>query len=507
MPVDSKGLAGKATSSPHPWFFFISLAWLCQVRGVQEHTESILQPGLIRPDLRPDALMGDAAAVKLGKQAIMRREVAANTILDNLTQWQQCSNLALSECCSLGRVRVNNGQGNCRCGPLEDDGPGPAKICALQWQPCSTLRKETCCGAQPAAVLVAFGNSSASGFASHCACADTHFTGLTEAQVSRRCGLRDQASLCLGSNLTFAPVDHIGARVGHTHFRTDGARRLSAKRTCGHSTSLRFTTHLHSGREYVLRMEARQSQPTRNRSSSLRLLISNKSIALPVDTAGTDWRWIEEQFRAPRDRLQMQIRTARGSCVDLGRIELASCEDLAKSSPTASALALRTETASRGQEAPEDEGVDAAQKQKDDDEEKEIAQLKEQVEKDKEEIDELEYKAATAQNQKEAAEAAAAEPSGGSVPTWLAVATVGLVLISSPILARMKGGAGSEPQEGSAKGPRAKAAAGPAAKAKGQAKAKAGGKGKGKGKGKGMMGGMGGMMGKGRGRGARVLKG
>eukprot|EP00434_Breviolum_minutum_P010890 symbB.v1.2.009602.t1/scaffold613.1/size180894/10 len=74
---------------------------------------------------------------------------------------------------------------------------------------------------------------------------------------------------------------------------------------------------------------------------------------------------------------------------------------------------------------------------------------------------ELEYKADHAELEKKDAEAYAAEPSGGTVPTWLAVGTIVLVLITGPLLkmkASNKPAAAATPKAA----PKAKAKAVPA---------------------------------------------
>ncbi|CAE7413416.1 unnamed protein product [Symbiodinium natans] len=278
-------------------------------------------------------------ATEIGKQGIMRREILAGTSLDNLTLWQSCRDVALADCCRLGRLRVNDGQGSCRCANSSTAGGEKrlAAICSLRWQVCSVLQKESCCSTTPASLLVAFGNSSASGFASHCACANATFAGLTQEAVEGRCA-RELKGTCSGTSLFFKPLANVSARIGHKHFHNDGGTHFwsFASGGCPSAASLHFTPPVREGRDYVLRVEARPSlQPESTKAApALRLTIGNSSFAMPVRAQPKQpkgrYQWLEHQFRGLSEAPKIWLHMEPGNCVDVGRIQMATCAERLK---------------------------------------------------------------------------------------------------------------------------------------------------------------------------------
>lgn len=423
-----------------------------------------------------------------GKQSIMRREVSSASSLENVSLWRSCRELDLADCCRVGRLRVNDGQGSCRCANASD--PAGAKrratICSLRWQACSELQKESCCHMKPASLLVAFGNNSASGFSSHCAGANASFFGLSQETVGRQCGEDREAESCGGASLFFAPLANVSARIGRKHFHSDGSSRLWSfeNRSCPSTASVHFTAPVSEGRDYVLRMEARRSlRPESGHPAPvLQLTIGNSSFEKPVQAQPMQrWHWLQQQFRAISRGMEIRIRLGPAACVDIGRVELAACPDRSLQSEKLSAVALSTEHTAEGSEdrPSSDSAQDTAESSED--QELEIKDLRKQVREDQVKMQELESQAQVAEAQeKEAEEAsAAAKAESGKVSGWvfiLLAAIVAMALASIPLIPKIKAELEKRKAAGKGQGS-AEAEPKAAAKAKGKAKAKGGGKG------------------------------
>eukprot|EP00435_Cladocopium_sp_Y103_P009380 s5237_g2.t1 len=141
--------------------------------------------------------LGQAASLVSRGQLLRRHE-----------HWQPCTELSLAACCQREAVRVNDGAGRCRCAQAAEQ----AELCALEWQRCE-LPREACCQSLPAMMLVAFGNSSASGYSASCACAPMAFGPLNQLQLEQRCaegngnGHKACKLLALREEIALQPVD------------------------------------------------------------------------------------------------------------------------------------------------------------------------------------------------------------------------------------------------------------------------------------------------------------
>jgi len=361
----------------------------------------------------------------LGRAASL---VSHGQLLRRHDHWQPCAHLSLGECCQREAVRVNDGQGRCRCAQAPAK---QAQLCALEWQSCE-LQKETCCQTLPAMMLVAYGNSSASGYHAQCACAPVGFGKLTQLQLEQRCSESSHHQAFCRSP-SFLDLDDLR--------RTD---LKDGEGGCHNNASAQFSVNIRKGTPCLLRFEVKNAG-----NHAIDLMIGDHRASLPSTK-----RWVERPFIAPSSG-QVHLRI-RAPCASLGEVQLATCQESNNEHlMTNGQVALATNGMKRRKiretDLPNDE------KEKD----IEIGELKEKVKEDEDKIMELEYKADHAELEKKDAEAYAAEPSGGTVPTWLAVGTIVLVLITGPLLkmkASNKPAAAATPKAA----PKAKAKAVPA---------------------------------------------
>lgn len=371
--------------------------------------------------------------------------VSRGQLLRRQDHWQPCSELSLAACCQREALRVNDGAGRCRCAQAH----AQAELCALEWQSCD-LPKEACCQSLPARMLVAFGNSSASGYAASCACAPGRFGPLSQLQLEQRCEGSNSGQACTFPS--FVDLDDLR----HTDLTRHGPTGNCLKNASAH-----FTVKLQIGRPYLLRFQVRHSE----NKLPVELMIGPQRTSLASTTTG----WLERSFRASSSGLvQMRIRAP---CASLGEVQFATCKEDASGARLADMLALASnhgkhknknaDALSDAGAAPAAAPAPAEPDQKD----VTIDELKDRVKEDEDKITELEYEKNHAEMQKKDAEAAAAEPGGGSVPTWLAVVAVGLVFITGPLL-KMKAS-----QKAAAAAPKAKPKAAPKGAAKATAKA------------------------------------
>eukprot|EP00435_Cladocopium_sp_Y103_P014499 s1260_g3.t1 len=429
--------------------------------------------------------LGQAASLVSRGQLLRRHE-----------HWQPCSELSLAACCQREAVRVNDGAGRCRCAQAAEQ----AELCALEWQSCE-LPREACCQSLPAMMLVAFGNSSASGYSASCACAPVALGPLNQLQLEQRCaeGNGNGHKACSLPSFVDLDLTRAGPREGEA---------------CHKNASAHFTVNLQIGMPYLLRFQVRHSE---NRLP-VDLMIGHQRTSMPAATNS----WLERSFRSTLSGKATHFgMVIRAPCASLGEVQFASCKEDVKSDKSGRLADMVALASNRGKQMAADPPSDAASAKPDKDpkpnkdakpgeaakpgedakpgeaakpgedakpgeaakpfegakpgggakapegktaeggtkpvaeQDVTIDELKDRVKEDEDKITELEYEKNHAEMEKKDAEAAAAEPSGGTVPTWLAVVTVGLVFITGPLL-KMKAS-----QKAAEATPKAKAKAAP----------------------------------------------
>jgi len=112
--------------------------------------------------------------------------------------WQNCKEVLLSDCCKLSpkALRMNDGNGKCRCADAGHDGSTQERIedfCQLAWGPCQIQTQAKCCSKNPPAAWVDYGNTSASNFSRQCACASAGFVNSTQKELDLNCRGRAEA--------------------------------------------------------------------------------------------------------------------------------------------------------------------------------------------------------------------------------------------------------------------------------------------------------------------------
>eukprot|EP00913_Durusdinium_trenchii_P012931 g12143.t1 len=165
-----------------------------------------------------------------------------------------------------------------------------ATLCALEWQSCE-LQKETCCQSLPATMLVAYGNSSASGFNAQCACAPVSFGKLSQNELEEKC-LQMKAT-CRSPRVV--PLDQLERSeskadqadcASSVHFTVEVPRSFGDEK--GTPCLLRFQVY-HSNEE----------------EKTIDLMIGEHRSILPGSTHGR-WMWVERPFLAPSRHMEMK---------------------------------------------------------------------------------------------------------------------------------------------------------------------------------------------------------
>jgi len=242
--------------------------------------------------------------------------VSRGQLLRRQDHWQPCSELSLAACCQREALRVNDGAGRCRCAQAHAK---QAELCALEWQSCE-LPKDACCQSLPAMLLVAFGNSSASGYAASCACAPVGFGPLSQLQLEQRCETSNSRQAC--SFPSFVDLDDLR--------HTDLTRAGRFDDACHKNASAHFSVNLQKGRPYLLRFQVRHSE----NKLPVDLMIGHQRTSIAAATNA----WLERSFRATTSGLvQMRIRAP---CASLGEVQFASCKEDTSGARLADMLAL-----------------------------------------------------------------------------------------------------------------------------------------------------------------------